>query len=492
MGILISIIIGISLLAFILTDFLSSGKSVFGRKQFEVAEISGKTVNVKEFEEKIHNLEEVYKFQSGQPNLNEESMQGIREQVWQEIVEEGVLEEECKELSLEVSPKEVLDMVEGANPHPIIKQLFTNPETKTLNRAGIIQFIKSLDKESDAGKRAFWIYVEKQISRERLLTKYNNLLKNGIYVTSFQANADAKESDKKANFNFIAEKLNSISDSAVKITEPELKKYYKAHSAEYDQEASRDLEYITYDIVPSQEDFDQAKKWIDNIKAEFEASTEIKQFVSLNSDAPFNEKYLKQSELPDTLRSLMFKSKVGTTYGPYFENSTFKIARLADIKNLPDSVRARHILLQPENKTKEAYAKTKSTADSLLKVLKKGGKGVKFEQLALQYSKDGTANKGGDLGWFKEGAMVKPFNDACFNGKKGDLVVVESQFGIHVIEITDKGKEVKKVQVGILERKVEASNITIQAIYQKASAFAGSNNTGEKFSSCLEKRKYVA
>jgi peptidyl-prolyl cis-trans isomerase D len=382
-------------------------------------------------------------------------------------------------------------MVEGANPHAIIKQLFTNPDTKTLNRAGIVQFIKSLDKEADAGKRNFWIYVENQISRERLLAKYNNLIKKGIYVTSFQANADAKESGKKANFNFIAEKLNSISDSAVKVKESDLKKYYKTHSAEYEQEASRDLEYITYDIAPSPDDFAQAKKWIDNIKPDFETSSEIKQFVSLNSDVPFTEKYLKQSELPDTLKSIMLKAKVGTSYGPYFENSTFKIARLADVKNLPDSVRARHILLQPEGKTKEAFAKTKSTADSLLKVLKKGGKGVKFELLALQYSKDGTASKGGDLGWFKEGAMVKPFNDACFNGKKGDLVIVESQFGVHIIEITDKGKEVKKFQVGILERKVEASNITIQAIYQKASAFAGSNNTGEKFSAGLKKENMI-
>lgn len=486
MGILISIIIGISLLAFILTDFLGSGKSVLRGKQFEIAEIAGKSVNFKEYEKKVKDFEDNYKYQSGQSNVNEETTQKIRDEVWQLMVEEYVMEDEYNELSIEVTPKELLDMVEGANPHPIIRQIFTNPDTKQLNRAGIIQFIKNLDKEKDAGKKAVWNYIEEQISRERIMTKYLNLVKKGLYVTTDQANSELKNNTKKVNFNFIFEKLSSISDSVLKIRESEIEKYYNKHKADFLQEASRDIDYISFDIVPSQEDFDQAQKWIENITPDFKSTAEIKQFVSLNSDVPFNDKYLKESELPDTIKKFMFTAKIGGSFGPYYENSTFKIARLVDIKNLPDSVRARHILIKPDAQTEESVKKAEKTADSLKNILKKH---ADFAALAKMYSADnGSATKGGDVGWFRDGTMVKPFSDACFFGKKGDIVVVTSQFGFHVIEITEKGKEIKKVQVGIVERKVEPSNNTIQAIYQKASAFAGNYNTGDKFEAGAKKQ----
>jgi peptidyl-prolyl cis-trans isomerase D len=485
MGILVSVVIGISLIAFILTDMFSSGSSVFSDNQFEIAEISGKSINVKEYEEMINQLSDVYKFNSGQGNLSEETVESIREQTWQTIIDENVLGPQFSALGLQVSSKEVLDMVQGSNPHQYIRQLFTNPETKEFNRSAVIQFIKNLEannKESE-GKKKFWLYIENQITKERIQSKYYTLIRKGLYVTSAQQAAEIKDNNKKVTFSFVNEPFTSISDSSITVKESELEKYLKAHENEFQQEASRDIEYITYDIVPSQEDFLQAQKWINDIHAEFVASTDIKQFVKLNSDISLNEKFLKESELPDTLKRL-FSGKTGESYGPYFEDNTFKIARLVESKNLSDSVKASHILIKPAAQTKEAADQAKAKADSLLNVIKKGGK---FDELAKTFSTDGSASNGGDLGWFKEGAMVKPFNDACFNGKKGDVLVVESQFGYHVIEITDKGKESKKVQIGVLAKKVEPSNVTLQAIYQKASSFAGSNNTGDKFASAIKK-----
>ena len=487
MGILVSIIIGVSLLAFILTDFLSSGKSIFRNNDMEIAKISGKSINIKDFEEKVNQLSDVYKFNSGQSSLKDEMVQEIREKTWQTVVQDNVIGDECNELGLQVTTKELMDMVQGANPHQIIRQLFTNPETKTFNRKDVLNFIKSLETPSKdgAGRKNFWLYLENQITSERLQTKYYNLIKKGLYITKAQQEAELKDNSKKVNISFIAEPLSSISDSSIQVKKSELEDYLKKHSIEFQQEKSRDIEYITYDIVPSTEDFQNATKWINDIKPEFESATEIKQFINLNSDIQFVDKYLKQTELPDTLKTYMFAAKVGASYGPYFENNTYKIARLVEIKNLPDSMKASHILIRPAAQTKEAMDAAKAQADSLKMVIKKGGK---FEELALKYSTDGSAKKGGDLGWFKEGSMIKPFNDACINGKKGDLVVVESQYGVHLIEITDKGKEVKKVLVGILEKKVDPSNTTIQAIFQKASAFAGNNNTGDKFVASLKKQ----
>jgi peptidyl-prolyl cis-trans isomerase D len=483
MGILVSIIIGLSLLAFVLGDFLGSGKSIFSNDQYEIAKISGQTVNIQEYESQINRLSDVYKFNSGSSNLSEETVQSIREQSWQQLIEDNVLGSEYKSLGLSVCPKELLDMVQGANPHPYIRQIFTNPETQVFNRSAVLQFIKSLETEPDAAKKNYWMFIENQITRERQMTKYYNLVKKGLYVTSDQINNDIKDNSKKVSFYFVAQKFNTIADSTIQLKESELKKYLKIHSKEFEQEASRDIEYITYDIIPSPEDFQSTQNWVEGVKEEFSTTPDIKQFINLNSDISFNEKYLKQNELPDTIQKL-YNAKIGEFIGPYFENNTFKLARLVDVKNLSDSVKASHILIKPEAQSKEAFEKAKVTADSLFNVIKKGGD---FAALAQTYSVDGSAKKGGDLGWFKEGQMVKPFNDACFNGKKGDVTVVESQFGIHVIKIIDKGKESKKVQVGILERKIEASSATQQVIYQKASAFAGNNNTGEKFTVSLKK-----
>jgi peptidyl-prolyl cis-trans isomerase D len=483
MGILVSIIIGLALLAFVLGDFIGRGKSVFSNDQYEIAKVSGKAVNVQEYEAEITKLTDVYKFNSGKGNLDEEAIQGIREQTWNQLIENHVLGDEYNTLGLSVCPKELLDMVEGANPHQYIRQIFTNPETQEFNRGAVNQFIKSLETETDPAKKNYWLFIEGQILRERQMTKYYNLIKKGLYVTNEQVNIEAKDNSKKVSFNYISKKFSEIADSTIKLKEADLNKYLKAHSKEYEQEASRDIEYITYDIVPSPEDFQSAQNWVEGIKEEFKTTAEIKQFINLNSDISFNEKFLKESELQDTVKKL-YSGKVGDIIGPFFENGTFKMARLIEVKNLSDSVRASHILIKPEDKTTEAINKAKATADSLMKVAKKG---EKFAELAQKYSTDGSAKKGGDLGWFKDGQMVKTFNDACFNGKKGDIVVVESQFGIHVIQITDKGKEVKKVQIGLLERKVEASSATQQVIYQKASAFAGNNNTGEKFEASLKK-----
>lgn len=485
MGILISIIIGISILAFILTDFLGKGNSAFGGKQAEVAEIAGQSINIRDFEEKVKNLSEIYKFQTRQSNLNEETIKKIREQTWQQLVNDVIMNEECDKTGLEVTNKEMIDMMQGANPHPLVRYLFTNPETKEFDRSALVNFAKSLNTEQDPARKTYWLFIENQIKSERIINKFNSLIKNGLYVTSLQASNYAKDYAKKVNFNFIADKLSSISDSLIKIKKSDIEDYYKKHLNEFVQtESSRSIEYISYDIKPSDEDYKAAKKWIDNMKSDFESTTEIKQFVSLNSDTSFNEKYLKQSELSDTIKGFMFSAKQGAVYGPYFENNSYKLARLADIKNLPDSVKASQILLRPKAQTEEALKIAEALADSLKDVIKKGSN---IATLAETFSEDVSAKKGGDIGWFKEDTMPKPINDACFFGKKGDVVVVKSQFGIHVIKIIDKGKEVKKVQIGTIERKVEPSDNTIQAIYQKASNFAGNYNTGERFSYGLKK-----
>ena len=181
------------------------------------------------------------------------------------------------------------------------------------------------------------------------------------------------------------------------------------------------------------------------------------------------------------------KAAIGDVFGPIYENDSYQLVRIVDIAQLPDSVKARHILIGLKDKSKETHDLAKAKADSLYNVVKKG---ANFARLASDYSDDpGSAEKGGDLGWFPEGVMVQPFNDACFKGKKGDMVLVETQFGFHIINILEVGKTSKKVQLATLTRAVVPSTRTYQKVYQEASEFAGLNNTYEKFNQAILDKK---
>lgn len=484
-GVLVAAIIGLALLAFILGDMMDSGRSIFSRNQMQVAEIDGESVSIQDFQAQVDQLVEIYKMNSGQTTFDETMMENIREQTWQQLVQEKVLRKEYSNLGLGVSSQEVYDMVGGDNPHAIIRQIFTNPETGVLNKSALIQFLKNMDQDPSGNQRTFWLYIESEIMRERVFSKYMTLIRQGLYTTSLQAKYENEQSNKKVDIAFVVDRFANIADSSITVSESELKKYYNNHKNEFDQKASRDVEFVTYAIEPSPEDVQIAEKWINDIKPEFSAATDDKQFVNLNSDVPFDEKSKKKEELNPDLGNFMFAAKVGDVYGPYFENKSYKLAKLYKIVSSPDSVKARHILIAPTAQTPEASAKAKALADSIKNVLTKGGD---FAALAQQFSQDrGSIAKGGDLGWFREGAMVQPFNDACFNGRKGDITVVESQFGFHIINILDKGAESKKVQLAILDRAVEPSSTTYQNVYQKASSFAANNRTAEQFEESVKK-----
>lgn len=217
-----------------------------------------------------------------------------------------------------------------------------------------------------------------------------------------------------------------------------------------------------------------------SLKTEYEQSTQedVVRYVNLNSDTRFDDKFYKQENLSsDTLKKVIFNQKEGFVLGPLFENNTYKLYRIIKFKDLPDTVKARHILIAPKAQSEEAMEEAKKMADSI-KVMVEKDKGATFGELAMKYSTDkGSASKGGDLGWFKEGAMVKPFNDFCFAGKKGDIGIVSSQFGYHIIQITDVGKLVKKVQIAMLDKKVVPSNATRDSVFKQANSFAGKSST---------------
>lgn len=478
-GVLIAVVIGIALLGFILDDLLRSGGFLFSDSQYEIAKINGNSIELQEYQQKVDELTENTKRNSGKEAIDEQTAEMIKDQAWEGIIKSYIMEKEYDELGIGVCADELFDIVQGNNIHPQVQQIpiFQNKATGQFDRTLVIQFLKNIDKDETGVARSSWLAFEEALTQDQKTAKYNNLIKKGLYITNYQAKQEALEKNNKVNFKFIYENFKSISDSTITVTEAEVKKYYDEHIYKYEQEASRDVEYVTFDIVPSKEDFTDAEKWINDIKADFVASEDPDQFINANSDVPYVNKYYKQGELPVNIDSLMFAQPEGFVYGPYFENNTYKIAKLTKIANLPDTVKASHILIQPNEKVPD-LARARAIIDSL-KVLVDAG--ASFEELAFKHGTDGTKEKGGDLGWFKYDAMVSPFNDTCFFGKKGDIKIAVTQFGVHLIKIYDKGEEGKKIQVASLERAVTPSQKTFDTFYSQASEFAGVNNTKEKF-----------
>ena len=489
-GVLVAVVIGLALLSFILSDIFSNN-SIFSSKQStDVAEIAGQSVPIQEFEMLVEELTENYKRNTGQETVpDDETAQSIRDQAWEFLVTNYVVANNLEEIGISVHPNELQDIIAGNNIDPQVQQIpiFKNQQTGLFDKNLVIQFITNLDKDPSGNARLSWVAFEKQLEHQHLINKYYTLVKKGLNITTVEAKDFVEVGSNSVDITFAMKKYSDVNDSTIAVTDAELEKYYNEKSYLFEQEASRDVEYIVFDVLPSPEDIKSIETKINEIKNDFVNTTEIADFVNRNSDVPYSEEYFTKTSLTPPLDSIMFAEKEGFVYGPYIENNEYKLARLMSFKNLSDSVHARHILIAPSET--RSYDKAKALADSIKGLLDKGSE---FGLLAFQYSDDkGSAQEGGDLKWFKQGMMVKPFEKAAFEGKKGEIVTAETQFGIHIIEILEKGAETNKAEIAFINWKIEPSSQTYQTVQTKAYQFAGTNNTRAKFDTTIVKEGYT-
>ena len=470
-GVFIGIIIGGALLAFIAGDALKSGGSLLANSRNEMAEIAGESINIRDFQNKFQHSQEVNKLMSGQNSIPTEQTERLKEQVWQQMVQEFVMSPEYDELGISISSEELFDMVQGRNIDPTIRQLFQN-ENGMVDKDKVVATLKQLiAAPNGTPQKAYWLNIEEAIVTQRKLVKYNTLVQKGLYMPNVLVKDMATNGSKKVDFNYIVKSYNLISDSTITVSESEIKDYFSEHEDLFKQTESRKIDYVSFDIEPSTDDYKATEKWIVDLKEDFAKESNNVQFVELNGESNFNAYYFKKDELTNQkVNAFAFSANKGDVFGPYFENEMYKMAKVNEVKMLPDSVKARHILIRPiDGDFKGAKAK----ADSLKALL---AKGKIFAKLAKENSSDqGSAVNGGDLGWFTQGKMVQPFNDAAFSSKKNEVKVILTQFGAHVIQVTNMSKAVKKIQLAIVDRKVEASQKTIQTAYAKARTFAGTN-----------------
>jgi peptidyl-prolyl cis-trans isomerase D len=479
-GVFVAVIIGLALLLFVVSDLIGNGRGQRKREKeyYELGKIAGEYVSYQEYESRVQNLVEIYKL-SGAQSLDDATMESLREQVWQQIIRERIQDSSFEKLGIGISQEEIDEMVLGDNPHPIILQLFTDQTTGVFNRQLFMNFLNQV--EVDENARNYWLFFENEIINERMNSKFNTLIAKGLYATSKQAEFDNILNNSTVDFSFIQKNYSLIPDSMVSLTRSEIESYYSKHKETYRKTALRDIEYVTFDVIPSEEDILEAEKWMEKAKEEFAVAEDPAQYINLNADTRYTGFYVNLNEVPENLRDFIKKEDKSAIFGPFNENGVLKSVRLIDAADRPDSVHVRHILIATGEMM--PLDQTQVIADSLLKLIKSG---ASFETLAKENSADqGSAMLGGDLGWFSEGVMVVPFNNACFTAKKGETVTVQTTYGTHIIEILNQSGKSRKYDIGLLDRTIVAGSTTNQLIYSEAGQFAGSNDTYEKFNKAV-------
>jgi len=480
--------IALALIAFILMD---AKQDRGGRSASDsIGKVNGTSIRQDEFSKKVLQMETQKEQQTGQKPSTAEISQ-IREQVWNQIVAEKVFYAEAAKLGIEFTSKE-LDYVLKSNDqsNPLMQdRTMLDPATGKLDMAKVGQAITQIKKMT--GEK--WDMVNAQIIEPQKLTsvstKYFALLNASAYYPTWMEEKDAKEEKTFASMSYVQIPYQTISDSSIKVTDAEVAEYVKKHKGMFKQEAGRMISYVGFSQLPSAADSVKTMALVEGLKNEFAAETNNSNFLARNASAiDFDTNYVTKSKIQSQYLDSITRLSTGSVYGPYVENKNYVIAKMLGSKTLPDSVRARHILIATVNpQTGEPLLEdsiAKKRADSINNAISGG---ANFAMLAMQYSSDGSKDKGGDLGTFGNGAMVPEFNKFCFEKPVGSRDVVRTQFGYHIIDLLSQKGASPAYKIGFLAKEIFASEETINNASNEAIKLSAEKDA-KKMQAYLDKK----
>ena len=497
---LLVLVVGVALFAFIIGDFLNSGSTYFRQSQEKIAEVDGVVIKIQEFQNRVDEMNEMYKMQTGSTSLPEEYQTQIRQSVFDGMVQEIVLNEATSDLGLTVSPEELFDMVQGENISPMIQQMqmFVNPQTGAFDKAALLNFLKTIDTENIASypadqqaqllqARQFWMFWEKNIKRQRLEQKYTTLLSKAVSANKLDAKDAFDASAVSSDMVYAMQSYSTIPDSTIQVSKSEIEKLYNQRKELFKQKESKVIKYISVDIRPSQEDYDNASAEIEALKKELATTTRVADLVAENSEIPYVDAFFSENALDPEMKQFVKTAAVGDIYGPVFENDKYRMFKLVDKTVAPDSVNVSHIMLA--NTGDEAAVQAK--ADSLLTVLKDGGD---FAALAKEFSVDQAAERGGELGWFTEATALRgvneDFKNTVFSTAVNGYAIVKSAYGTHIVKVTDKTANVDKYKVADIDMTVSPSTKTYGNIYNELNQFISKNRDIDKLDDAAKEAGY--
>ena len=499
-------IIGMALLAFVIDP--SSIQSFFQANKINaVGEVNGETISRTDFA----NLVEAYK-----ANSRNASNQQAMNYAWDKLVSDQIYKDQLEKAGVVVGEQDVWLSIITL---PFFKNnpIFQN-EGGLFDEEKVKEYISNLKDDAlgtapDSPENNVWLsWLRTEADLRQNLEKaaYNNLVSAGLGASLKEGERNYNFKNNKVTSKFVYVPYTTIADSLITITNSEYKTYIKEHANEFEVEESRDINYVSFNIVASDEDKEAIKTevagFIDDSADKFgnpilglKNATDALTFLDeAKSDLPYDSRFLFKNNLSTVISDDIFDANVGDIVGPYEINGFFKISKVNEFKQMPDSVQSRHIIIpfagtsrSVSNVTKEA---AKKTADSIYRLVRYSSS--KFIEIADEVNTDGTKGKGGDIGWITKAQGFSPnfdidFAEYLFNNKKGSVKVVETKFGFHIIKIDDQTEYKKAVQLITLSREITPSIDTENKFYQDAETFASDIENGADLYTLVKDNSYI-
>lgn len=466
-GWLVLALVGIGIVGFLIP--YDAVMAMFGGASDKVGVINGETVKQDQWRAMLQEQSELFSYNNSQTH-------GLENDVWNNLIETTLLQPEYNSLGLMVTDEELDEILFGNFLSSYVKSTFYQGQDSLPFKEQMRESFKQMETE----KPNLFVGYRRLVVEKRLKEKYDALVGAGAYVNSLDAKTLFHQSNDKASIVYVVKPYAQIMESEISFSNEDIETYYNDHKNDRDfkQERSRTIAYVRIPLVTSAADSSATLESLNALAASFKASKNAKEdstFAVLNSGNPANAKVkYALGTFPEPFNSQILSDSIGRVMGPFVSSGIARVVKVTSRGTEIDSVQARHILF------KEKGAAGKAKCDSLKQLItsKKG----KFAELATKYSTDpGSAVKGGDLGMFGRGAMVPEFDAACFNGKVGELQIVESQFGTHLIEVTKKGAAKPVTYYAQVERPIAPSAATKKETYQKAIDFIQNHGDSSSF-----------
>ncbi len=477
-GVIMVIFIAIALISFILMDS-KSGSNKGSITSSNIGKVNGVSIDKAEFERRVKAEEGKQAQRTGQQPTGLELLR-LRDQVWSQIVAENVFYKEAEKLGITLSPKELSYILQSDDQQNPLKQerSLLGADGK-LDQTKLADALKNIKKAKGDQREAVDMQIIEPLKLSTSAAKYTGMLNASAYYPTWMQEKDAKEAKNFANISYVAVQYNEIPDSTITVKDEDINGYVAKRKSLFKQEAGVTLSYIAFSQLPTAPDSAAAKKLVEDLKASFATDTSAKLFLARNTSAlEYKDEYLPLSRITSKQKDTIIKQPVGSVYGPYIEADNYALAKIIGTKQLPDSVKARHILiaLNDRESGKQIMADSVGSklADSILAAVKSG---ADFAALAVKYSADpGSKIKGGDLGTFGYGQMVPEFNDVCFNKPAGTKEKVKTQFGYHIIDVQNQSNFKTAYKIAILAKPILSSDSTFNAATQAATKAAINKN----------------
>lgn len=466
-GFFLILIIALALFAFILSDIINKGSSA-SDVQNVVATVNGKDISREEFMTQVDNYQKTLG-----PNAPASQAMSL---IWDRELKSILYSQQAEELGLAIGEEELNDQLGFT--------LSSNPtfqdENGVYSEARLVEYIASI--QNNAPARQQWESYIDDIKENLIQKNYSNLVRSGLVTTLADGQQQYKFENDKINIEFLQIPYSKIADEDVPVTDAEIEKYVREHADRFEVDPLVDIEYVSFEEKPSIEDVQSAEADMASLKSGFETAEDYEFFVNDNSDKNYVDRWYFEKDLPTPIKDTIMDIPQGTVYGPYKFNDTYNLSKVVASRQMPDSAEARHILIPVGLNRTDSISRTpeqaRKFADSLLTVLKANKS--KFTEFVDAYSTDsGSKEKGGHYDWFAYNTMVAPFRDFCFEGNVGDLGVVETQFGFHIIEVQGQKNKKPVVKIATITKEIEASESTLSEVFSESAKFEESARNGD-------------